>query len=121
MSDKTRQDLASCIIGFEEVCFRHFKQFPGCTLVPSRMNSDVLENVFSQQRGLHNGANTNPNLITYMKTNNSITLGQATVSKKSNGGKTSGADCFCFTTPGPLRPRKRKTSSHYLKTKQLRV
>lgn len=29
------------------------------------MNNDVVKNVFSQQRGLHNGANTNPSYLTY--------------------------------------------------------
>lgn len=35
------------------------------SIIPNRMNNDVVKNVFSQQRGLHNGANTNPSYLTY--------------------------------------------------------
>jgi hypothetical protein len=109
MSDKTRDDLASCVLGFEELCQMWFKKFPGTSLYQYRLNSDVLENSFCQQRGLHNGANTNPNLITYAKTNNSITLGQATLSKKGNAcGEKQAAQSFKISTPGPLRARARK-------------
>ena len=106
MSDKTRDDLASCVHGFQELCLMWLKKFPDNSLYQHRINSDVLENSFCQQRGLHNGANTNPNLLTYSKTNNSITLGQATISKKSNtSGRSTGAKAFKFTSPGPLRPK----------------
>ena len=106
MSDKTRDDLASCVHGFQELCLMWFKKFPDNSLYQHRINSDDLENSFCQQRGLYNGANTNPNLLTYSKTNNSITLGQATISKKSNtSGRSTGAKAFKFTSPGPLRPK----------------
>lgn len=31
-------------------------------MIPSRVNSDVVENMICQQRTLHNGANTNPTM-----------------------------------------------------------
>jgi hypothetical protein len=98
ISDKSRYDLASCIVGFNELCKQCLLDLPGASIVPSRLNSDVLENEFSQQRGLHNGADTNPNYATYQKTVNNIILGQATVSKNSNAFR-KGADPYRFTTP----------------------
>ena len=74
ITDKTRYDIASCIIGFEELCQMRHAHAPGSSIVPSRLNSDVLENIFSQQRGIHNGTNTNPDYVTYKQTVNSIIL-----------------------------------------------
>ena len=47
-----------------------------------------MENVFSQQRGIHHGAGNNPNYLQYNHAVNSIAIGQATVSRKSNAGTT---------------------------------
>jgi hypothetical protein len=44
-------------------------------IIPSRVNSDVIENLFCQERSLHNGANTNPTFLGYCRTINSIILG----------------------------------------------
>ncbi|WAR24553.1 hypothetical protein MAR_038222 [Mya arenaria] len=52
------------------------------SIVPSRVNSDELENVFYQQRGICNGKNTNPIFYQYLKNMNSVLLGKQTVSKK---------------------------------------
>ncbi|CAG2206495.1 unnamed protein product [Mytilus edulis] len=56
------------------------------SVIPSRLNSDVIENVFCQQRTLHSGANTNPTYLGYCHAMNSVILGQTTVSRKSNTG-----------------------------------
>jgi hypothetical protein len=77
ISHQTRQDIVSSVLGFDELCKHKFKK-SHASIVPSRVNSDVIENIFCQQRTLHNGANTNP---TYL---NSVILGQASVSRKSN-------------------------------------
>lgn len=56
------------------------------SIIPCRLNSDVIENIFCQQRTLHNGANTNPTYLGYCYSMNSVILGQATISRKSNTG-----------------------------------
>lgn len=35
------------------------------SIIPCRLNIDVIENIFCQQRTLHNGANTNPTYLGY--------------------------------------------------------
>ena len=60
--------------------------------------------IFSSLPALHNGANRNPSYATYQKTNNSIILGQSSISRKSN---TSGkaAEPYSFNNPGPIRQK----------------
>ena len=109
LTAECRADLCSCIVGFVAMCKKRLKKHPGCSINPSRMNSDVIENNFSQQRSLHNGPSSNPNLAAYISSQQSIVLGQSTVSKKANSGGSNGASPFSFTTPGPLmKSRKRK-------------
>ena len=44
-------------------------------ITPGLINSDVIKNVFCQQRSTYNGANANPNVVQYKKTINSIIIG----------------------------------------------
>lgn len=74
ISHQTRADLTSLIIGFDELCHSKLKIAPS-SIIPNRINSDVIENIFCQQRGLYNGNNTNPNYLTYCRTMNVIILG----------------------------------------------
>lgn len=85
ISHQTRQDIISSILGFEELCFYKLKN-SNSSIIPNRVNSDIIENVFCQQRTLHNGANTNPTYLGYCHSTNSVILGQASVSRKSNAG-----------------------------------
>ena len=85
ISHQTRQDIVSSILGFEELCIYKMRT-SNCSIIPSRVNSDIIENVFCQQRTLHNGANTNPTYLGYCHSTNSVILGQASVSRKSNAG-----------------------------------
>jgi len=85
ISHQTRADICSLLIGFHELCTEKLKT-GSASIVPDRLNSDVIENVFCQQRGLYNGNNTNPTYLNYCRTMNAIILGQETVSKKSNSG-----------------------------------
>ena len=85
ISHQTRQDIVSSILGFEELCKQHFRKSNG-SIIPSRVNSDVIENIFCQQRTLHNGANTNPTYLGYCYSLNSVILGQSVISRKSNTG-----------------------------------
>ena len=85
LSEKLRFDMSSMIIGFYEVCNIAFTRFPGSTISPSRTNSDLVENIFCQQRG-RNGQNTNPTYSQYGPTMNGIILGQTTTTSRGNTG-----------------------------------
>lgn len=85
ISHKTRQGIISSILGFEELCMHKLKK-QSASIIPCRLNSDIIENIFCQQRTLHNGANTNPTYLGYCYSMNSVILRQATISRKSNTG-----------------------------------
>ncbi|CAG2187265.1 unnamed protein product [Mytilus edulis] len=85
ISHQTRQDIISAVLGFEELCLYKLEK-SNASIIPNRINSDVIENIFCQQRTLHNGANSNPTYIGYCHSINSVILGQASVSKKPNTG-----------------------------------
>lgn len=102
MSDKLRFDLASMLVGFRQLSDIVSNNFPGSGMVPARTNSNIIENVFCQQRG-RNGQNDNPNYEQYCSTMNGIILGQRTTTKKSNTGS---VDSLSFFTPTRLVPKK---------------
>lgn len=104
ISAQCREDIASLIIGFEEICQIRLAKVDA-TLVPARINSDPIENFFCQQRAKHHGSNDNPSYHAYLTGINSIILGQATVSNKANARK-SAAQPYHFQSAGPLVPRK---------------
>ena len=84
MSFQTREDITSLIVGFNDLCCETFKRHSGSSIIPARINSDPVENIFSQQRGIYNGPNTNPDYLSYSRTMNTIILGEKTMSRKSN-------------------------------------
>ena len=83
MTKETREDTMSVLKGFGQLCQNHFK-VSDLSIVPARVNSDIVENLFCQQRALLNGANDNPTLHTYATGINTIILSRTTVSQKSN-------------------------------------
>lgn len=85
ISYQTREGIISSSMGFEELCMYKLKSCDA-SIIPSRVNSDVIEKMFCQQRTLHNGANTNPTYLGYCYSVNSVILGQISVSRKSNAG-----------------------------------
>ena len=87
MSTQCHEDIQSCIQGFKLLCENVLKMSKGVYVTPGLINSDVIENIFNQQRSTYNGANSNPNVLQYRKTINNILLGQNTISRKSNAGK----------------------------------
>lgn len=103
LSDKLRFDISSMVIGFHEVCKIAFDRSPGSTISPFRTKSDLVENIFCQERG-HNGQNTNPTYAQYGPTINSIILGQTTTTSSSNTGS---AENLCFLKNGPLHLTKK--------------
>ncbi|KAK3083414.1 hypothetical protein FSP39_021984 [Pinctada imbricata] len=87
ISYQTREDIFSLLKGFQEFVKERFRTCKtSVSIIPGRINSDVIENVFCQMRGMKNGANTNPNYLGYCRSVNAIILGQTTVSRKSNTG-----------------------------------
>lgn len=85
LSYKLRFDISSMIIGFKEVCNMGFSRFVGSTISPLHTNSNLVENIFCQERG-HNGQTSNPTYAQYGPTMNSILLGQTTTTNCSNTG-----------------------------------
>lgn len=87
-SKECLEDLHILIKSFQQVCEMRCQDYPGWGIVPSRFNTDLVENQFCQQRGLFNGNATHPNLATYSHTVNSIIIGQTSKSRgrKSNAG-----------------------------------
>jgi len=97
ISHQTRDDIVCSILGFEELC--HYKMKKShFSIVPGRINSDVIENMFCQQRTLHSGANTNPTYLEYSRNVNSVILGETSISRKSNTGG-NGAAIFSAEKP----------------------
>lgn len=101
LSQKLRFDISSMIIGFYEVCKIAFTRFPGSTISPFRTNSDLVENIFCQERG-HNGQNSNPTYAQYAPTMNGIILGQTTTTSCSNTGS---VENLTFFKKGNLKPK----------------
>jgi hypothetical protein len=86
MSPETREDLKILLRGFQTLSQHVIKDLK-YIIKPGYINSDIIENIFSQQRGLHHGAGSNPNYLQYCYATNSITLCQRLVSRKSNAAR----------------------------------
>lgn len=99
---ETREDIDFTYYGFMSLVKKTLFELK-IEIVPSRINSDIIENIFCQQRALYHGANTNPNYNEYRTGINSIILGQTTTSTKSNAGKHS-AKPFALSLPSK-RPK----------------
>jgi len=83
------EDLRSMIIGLKSLVEEKLKHTPLGSLCVNRLNSDIVENVFSSQRGSCNGSNTNPTYQQFCKGSTSVLLGQSVISKKSNASSSS--------------------------------
>ena len=86
ISIETYEDLLSMLMGTIAILKLKFAEYPISTISLHRLNSDVVENNFCSQRGMINGANTNPTYLRYCKAMNTIIMSQAVVSKVSNAG-----------------------------------
>lgn len=74
ITKESYEDLNSTILGFDSLAKKRLSNHPGSRVVPSLMNSDVIENLFSSQRGRCHGANTNPSVLAYSKALNTIVM-----------------------------------------------
>lgn len=94
--------MRSAITGFTGIIAAKIKRFPSTCVVPANLNSDVIENIFCQQRGICHGENDNPTYKQFMYGMNTIIVTEDTVtSRKCNTGKP--AFPFGFSTKEPLK------------------
>ncbi len=109
MSQETRDDLRSTIIGFEEVCKRRISV--GSSVCAAGINSDAVENIFCQQRSQRHGSNSNPTAAQYRHGLTATILTQSSVSKKSNAyARKRSAEPLVFSSPKPLHAQKKVTT-----------
>ncbi|XP_014675321.1 PREDICTED: uncharacterized protein LOC106815380 [Priapulus caudatus] len=123
-------DMICMLVTFPKVCQIHLSEYKTGSVSPSRFNNDIAENMFCQQRGLHNGNATNPNYATYRTTVNSVLLGQSLLSRgrKSNAGLKAAKPYNHYVT-GPVCKRAKKTickpakksKSKHCKTRKIRL
>lgn len=112
---ETRSDINSSLMGFCSLC-KNLSNGEN-SIKPGYINSDIVENLFGQQRGIRNGLNTNPTLAQYGPSNTAIILGQCTVSNKSNSSNK--ASFFAATTPCALNTVRNKANK--LKRRGIRL
>lgn len=105
MTQETRTDINSALHGI--ISLSKITLNGKNSLNPGYLNSDIVENLFGQQRGVRNGLNSNPTLAQYGPSNTAIILGQCTVSNKSNS--MNKASFFTATTPCPLNTTRNKS------------
>jgi len=79
ISSKLWFDLQSMCLGFQSLVHYKMTRFPVTVIKPAIVNQDCVENHFCQIRSC-NGQNDNPTFLQQ----NSIRLGQTTISTKSN-------------------------------------
>ncbi|XP_014664265.1 PREDICTED: uncharacterized protein LOC106806734 isoform X3 [Priapulus caudatus] len=105
MSQETRFDMKSAILGFGSLVRQKQKTHPGTSINAARVNSDSVENIFCQQRAISHGANDNPNYKQFMYGMNTIILTADTVnSSRCNTGVA--AEPFSFRVQKPINPKK---------------
>jgi hypothetical protein len=121
LSAQCTEDIQSCIKGFVSLCLKVLQNSSAMYITPALINSDIVENVFNQQRSTYHGANANPNALQYKRAINSVIVGQNVVSKKSNVGKsTHGALPYSFAKKQPLRKRSME-STHNITDSKIKV
>ena len=70
-------------LGFQSLANYKLQKFPSSVIKPLIVNQDCVENHFCQARSC-NGKNDNPTFLQQQSSQNSIRLGQTTISPKSN-------------------------------------
>lgn len=70
ITHETRHDINSSVTGFISSC--ELMLGKGNRINPGYFNSDIIENLFGQQRGTRNGLNSNPTLKQYGPSNTAI-------------------------------------------------
>ena len=83
ISTKLHFDLESMCLGFQSMVHYKLLKERNAVIKPAIVNQDCVENHFCQIRSC-NGQNDNPTFVQQQSTQNSIRLGQTTISPKSN-------------------------------------
>lgn len=83
ISSKLWFDLQSMCLGFQSLVHYKLRKYPSSVIKPAIVNQDCVENHFCQIRSC-NGQNDNPTFLQQQSSQNSIRLGQTTISPKSN-------------------------------------
>ena len=96
MSQECRKDWTSTVLGFCSFVENILSDYPEAEIIPTLMNTDLLENTFGCQRGLVAGTGTNPTVMQYCKSINTITLSTNSISNKCNASCNSAAVPFNF-------------------------
>ena len=106
MSSETMEDIQYCCLSMVAIIKRRVSA--GETILPSRINSDIIENFFCQQRATLHGACSNPTYLQYAKGVNSVLLASRSkgAAKKSNPG-INGAVPYNFDINQPLVKKKK--------------
>ncbi|XP_052237193.1 uncharacterized protein LOC127848653 [Dreissena polymorpha] len=110
MSKQCMEDIHSCLQGFLELTDNVFALKTNIPITPAMINSDVIENVFCQQRATYNGANANPSAYQYKHSINSILLGEQKISKKANAAMNAEPATPLFNISMPSNNKKRRTT-----------
>ena len=108
MSLQCHEDIPCCINGFIRLCESVLSMKTSVYVIPSLINSDVIENIFNQQRTTYNGAKTNPSALQCRQTINSIIIGENSISKKANADRSSTARPYPLAVKAP--PQKMQKS-----------
>ncbi len=106
MSTETMEDIQFTCFSLTHIIKKRLSN--GDTVLPSRINSDVVENFFCQQRTSRHGACTNPTYLQYSKGVNTIILSSRSkkAAVKSNPG-INGATPYNYDCPQPLVKKRR--------------
>jgi len=83
ISSKLWFDLKSMCLGFQSLVHYKLLKHPSSVIKPAIVNQDCAENHFCQIRSC-NGQNDNPTFLQQQSSQNSIRVGQTTISPKSN-------------------------------------
>ena len=99
MTPEFREDVDCALQGFLSLSEEVIDE---CPIKPGFINSDIVDNFFCQQRGIHHGLSTNPSVSQYGPAVNSIIHGQKTVSRKPSAGYSQAA---CLNEGTVKKPR----------------
>ncbi len=109
LSRECREDLASTVLGFEQLVYNRTTKFPGSYVIPYLTNSDICENIFCQIRSCRLGPTTHPNVFGYTHALTAVLLSQGLISTHGNASNNSkAASPLCMHTNSALNPYKSK-------------
>lgn len=100
IAPQTRQDIEIMVSGI--LALAKVTVDAKIPLIPAKTNSDLIENFFSEERGIYHGCNSHPSYGQYMNAINSTILCRHTLSKKSNCSSTE-SSCYSSAAKKALK------------------